>query len=99
VAGLRFFADAREEAADEHPWVEPTAIAPLDLDRVCVWQEEMRRAVRRRESLPPAACEAIARLLERFLDEETPKDGRVDEVQAAIAVFGQVSQRHGSNSR
>jgi hypothetical protein len=35
----------------------------------------MQRAVRRRESLPPAACGAIARLLERFLEEELPMMG------------------------
>jgi hypothetical protein len=76
--------------------VEPTALGPLNLDRVCAWQEEMQRAVRRRESLPPAACGAIARLLERFLEEEAADDGRVAEVQAAIALLITSSQ---TNSR
>jgi hypothetical protein len=74
--------------------VEPTAARPLNLDRVCAWQEEMRRAVRRRESLPAAACGAIAGLLERFLEEEAADDRPVDEVRAAIALLSVASQRN-----
>jgi hypothetical protein len=74
--------------------VEPTAAGPLNLDRVCVWQVEMQRAVRRRESLPAAACGAVARLLERFLEEEAADDGRGDEVRAAIALLIVASQRN-----
>jgi hypothetical protein len=74
--------------------MEPTAAGPLNLDRVCGWQEEMQCAVRRSESLPPAACGAIARLLERFLEEEAADDGRVDEVRAAIALLIVASQRN-----
>jgi hypothetical protein len=73
--------------------VEPTAAGPLNLDRVCVWQVEMQRAVRRRESLPAAACGAVA-LLERFLEEEAADDGRGDEVRAAIALLIVASQRN-----
>jgi hypothetical protein len=74
--------------------VEPTADSPPNLDRVCAWQEEMQHAVGRRESLPPAACGAIARLLERFLEEEAADDGRADEVRAAIALLIVSSQRN-----
>jgi hypothetical protein len=74
--------------------VEPTADSPLNLDRVCAWQEEMQHAVGRRESLRPAACGATARLLERFLEEEAADDGRVDEVRAAIALLIVASQRN-----
>jgi hypothetical protein len=63
-----------------------SARSPLNDDRVCVWQEEMRRAVRQSESLPPAACEAIARLLERFLEEEVAHDQQ-GELREAIALF------------
>jgi hypothetical protein len=93
---LRLFADAHEQPADEHPSVTPATTVPLDVDRVCTWQEEMRRAVSRRESLPAAACGAIARLLERFLDEETAEHGGGDEVRAAIALLRDSSQRNGS---
>jgi hypothetical protein len=75
--------------------VQPTATAPLDNDWVCAWQEEMRRAVGRCESLPPAACGAIARLLERFLDEETAERGRAEEIRLAIALLRESSQRNG----
>jgi hypothetical protein len=74
--------------------VESSAAGPLNLDRVCTWQEEMQRAVGRRESLPAAACRAIARLLEGFLEEEAADDGRVDEVGAAIALLIVASQRN-----
>lgn len=75
--------------------VEPTASSdPLNLDRICSWQEEMHHAVRRRESLPPAACGAIAQLLERFLEDETADDGRADEVRAAIALLIVASHRN-----
>jgi hypothetical protein len=74
--------------------VEPTAAGPLNLDRVCAWQEEMQRAVGRRDSLPAAACGAIAQLLERFLEEEAADDGRVDEVRAAIALLIVSSRRN-----
>jgi hypothetical protein len=74
--------------------VELMAAGPLNLDRVCAWQEEMQFAVRRRESLPAAACGAIARLLERFLEEEAADDGCVDEVRAAIALLIVASQRN-----
>jgi hypothetical protein len=79
--------------------VEPTADSALNLDRVCAWQEEMQHAVGRRESLPPAACGATARLLERFLEEEAADDGRVDEVRAAIALLIVASQRNSSLRR
>jgi hypothetical protein len=76
--------------------VEATATAPSNGDRVCDWQEEMRRALRRSESLPPAACEAIARLLERFLDEGATDDGCVHELRAAIALLMVASRRNNS---
>jgi hypothetical protein len=60
--------------------------SPLNVDRVCAWQEEVRRAVRQSESLPPAACEAIAQLLERFLEEEAAPDQQ-GELREAIALF------------
>jgi hypothetical protein len=46
----------------------------------------VRRAVRQSESLPPAACEAIAQLLERFLEEEAADDPQ-GELREAIALF------------
>jgi hypothetical protein len=59
---------------------------PLNVDRICDWQEEVRRAVGQSESLPPAACEAIAQLLERFLEEEGADDQQA-ELRDAIALF------------
>lgn len=63
-----------------------SARSPLNVDRVCVWQEEMRRAVHQSESLPPAACEAIAQLLERFLEEDAADDQQ-GELREAIALI------------
>jgi hypothetical protein len=72
--------------------VEPTATAPLDVDCIYSWQEEMRRAVARRDSLSAPACRAIALLLEQFLEEETAGGARAEEVRAAIALLSEASQ-------
>ena len=63
-----------------------SARSSLDVDYVCVWQEEMGRAVRQSESLPPAAREAIAHLLQRFLEEDAADDQQ-DELREAIALI------------
>jgi|KBSMisStaDraftv2_1062788.scaffolds.fasta_scaffold479051_1 hypothetical protein len=63
-----------------------SARSSLDVDYVCVWQEEMGRAVRQSESLPPAAREAIAQLLQRFLEEDAADDQQ-DELREAITLI------------
>ena len=78
--------------------VGPSAAVRLEVDRVCAWQEEMRRAVAPRESLPAAACDAIALLLERFIDETAAERGCAGEVRLAIALLRESSQRNGSAS-
>jgi hypothetical protein len=55
----------------------------------------MRRAVGRRNSLPAAACDAIAQLLEGFLAEERAGDGGGTEVRAAIALLREASRQKG----
>jgi hypothetical protein len=72
--------------------VEPTATAPLDVDCIYSWHEEMRRAVARRDSLSAPARRAIALLLEQFLEEETAGGGSAEEVRAAIALLSEASQ-------
>jgi hypothetical protein len=95
VGGLRLFADAPSSRRTSIRSVEASAAAPLDVDWICAWQEEMRRALRRRESLPASACGALARLLERFLDDEPVERGNVEEVRTAIALLTESSQRSG----
>jgi hypothetical protein len=56
------------------------------MSTVSVPGRRVRQAVRQSESLPPAACEAIAQLLERFLEEETAGDQQ-GELRQAIALL------------
>jgi hypothetical protein len=86
------FADAHEDARQEDPTVGAMATSPLNVDRVCAWQEEARRAVRQRELLPPAACEAIARVLERFLDEMADEEHE-EEMRTAVALLLRAARR------
>jgi hypothetical protein len=72
--------------------------APFDVDRAAAWPAEMRHAVSRRDSLPTAACTAIACLLERFLEEETTEPGRVEEMREAITLLREASQRNGQSN-
>jgi hypothetical protein len=72
--------------------VEPKATAPLEVDCIYSWQEEMRRAVARHDFLSAPARRAIALLLEQFLEEETAGGGRAEEVRAAIALLSEASQ-------
>jgi hypothetical protein len=71
---------------------------PPNVDRVCAWQEELRRAVRESDALPPAACQALARLLEQFLEEEAADADSQGELRAALARLNAASQRNRSST-
>lgn len=54
------------------------------------WHDEMRRAVDRRNALAPAACDALVRLLERFLvEDETVGGEHLDEVRRTTALLSE----------
>jgi hypothetical protein len=60
----------------------------------------MRRAVDQREGLTPATCEALVRLLERFLvEDETVGDAHLDEVRRTITLLRGRSTHVGGAAR
>jgi hypothetical protein len=70
--------------------MEPALNATFDCAYAGSWHEEMRRAVDQRNALPPAACDALVRLLERFLaEDEVVGDAHLDEVRRTIALLSE----------
>lgn len=69
--------------------MDPAANPSFDCAYAHSWQQEMRRAVDQRDVLPPAACEALVRVLENFLVEGAVDDADLDEVLRAIALLMQ----------
>jgi hypothetical protein len=67
--------------------VQQTAAPALQPDRVVSWEEEMGRAVDQRDALPAAAREAVCRVLESLLEEESAATRGTDEVLAAIVLL------------
>jgi hypothetical protein len=92
---MRVFAVAREHALDDDLHVDPVAAnSGPNADRICTWQEEARGAVRQSDSLSPAACDAVARLLKRFLEEEEPgDDDEQGEMRTLITLLNAAAQR------
>jgi hypothetical protein len=67
--------------------MDPAANPSFDCAYAHSWHQEMRRAVDQRDVFPPAACEALARVLENFLLEGAVDDPDLDEVLRAIALL------------
>lgn len=79
----------RADAVTTIEVMDPAANPSFDCAYAHSWHQEMRRAVDQRDELPPAACEAVVRVLENFLVEEAVDDADLDEVLRAIALLMQ----------